>query len=234
MSSTISRGRGTISRLDVVYKTIIVKMGAFHTIELEKHRAFTLHKDEWDVITLDRIEESTNVAIHAEIAALVPEEGIANLCFITESLTVFEKGVTRFYDVVADAIMRHIDFEVTKIVILAAPGFTRMSEHLKAVLSILTAAEANAETRTVTDGLFRLIGGSGSRERKFLVERVKDTGGKVLMFSTMHISGEQLSQLSGVAAILHFPMQELDEEELEDDIVPSELDEPPGSVDGDV
>ncbi|KAI8799650.1 hypothetical protein BJ742DRAFT_128250 [Cladochytrium replicatum] len=302
-----------------------VKMGAFHTIELEKHRAFTLYKDEWDIITLDRIEESTNVAKHAEIAAVVLEEGLANLCFITEALTVvkqkiemsiprkrkgsttqFEKGVTRFYDAVVDAIMRHIDFEVTKVVILASPGFTRdtLYNHMfeqavkkenkvllankpkfirvhcssgqkhalqealqdpavQAQLSetkyskeiatmekfynllgndparafygykhVETAAEANAiETLMVTDGLFRSTDLRVRRKYIELVERVKDTGGKVLVFSTMHVSGEQLTQLSGVAAILHFPMQELDEEELEDD--PLEAAEPPGSVVGD-
>lgn len=79
-----------------------------------------------------------------------------------------------------------------------------------------------------------------------MVESVRDAGGEVKIFSSMHISGErkhnqitlnqlisifvqkynnffnnfslELSQLTGVAAILRFPMPELeDEDEDEDD-----------------
>ncbi|VDN27285.1 unnamed protein product [Gongylonema pulchrum] len=42
------------------------------------------------------------------------------------------------------------------------------------------------------------------------------TGANVLIFSSMHVSGEQLSALSGVAAILRFPLHELDDEEMSD------------------
>lgn len=52
-----------------------------------------------------------------------------------------------------------------------------------------------------------------------LVESVKESGtATVLIFSSMHASGEQLGKLSGVAAILRFPMPDLDDaEEGEDD-----------------
>jgi len=35
-------------------------------------------------------------------------------------------------------------------------------------------------------------------------------GGKVLIYSSLHNSGEQLNQLTGVAAILSYPMEEPD------------------------
>ena len=38
-------------------------------------------------------------------------------------------------------------------------------------------------------------------------------GGKVLIYSSLHNSGEQLNQLTGVAAILSFPMEEPDSDE---------------------
>lgn len=41
-------------------------------------------------------------------------------------------------------------------------------------------------------------------------------GANVLIFSSMHVSGEQLSALSGVAAILRFPLHELEDEEMSD------------------
>lgn len=37
-------------------------------------------------------------------------------------------------------------------------------------------------------------------------------GGECLIFSALHPSGEQLKQLTGIAAVLHFPMPELEEQ----------------------
>lgn len=49
-----------------------------------------------------------------------------------------------------------------------------------------------------------------------LVESVKESGGQSRIFSSMHVSGEQLGQLSGIAAILRFPMPEIEEADQED------------------
>lgn len=46
-----------------------------------------------------------------------------------------------------------------------------------------------------------------------VVEAVEDSGGKVFEFSSRHESGKQLQDFSGVAAILRFPMAELEEED---------------------
>ncbi|XP_034473936.1 protein pelota [Drosophila innubila] len=50
-----------------------------------------------------------------------------------------------------------------------------------------------------------------------LVESVRDAGGEVKIFSSMHISGEQLAQLTGIAALLRFPMPELEDSDDDDD-----------------
>lgn len=42
-------------------------------------------------------------------------------------------------------------------------------------------------------------------------------GGDVKIFSSLHISGEQLEQLTGIAAILRFPMPELEDDESDDE-----------------
>lgn len=47
-----------------------------------------------------------------------------------------------------------------------------------------------------------------------LVNSVKGSGGTVHIFSSMHASGEQLAQLTGVAAILRFPLPELEDIEM--------------------
>jgi protein pelota len=49
-----------------------------------------------------------------------------------------------------------------------------------------------------------------------MVEQVKDAGGEVLIFSSIHESGKQLDLLTGVAAILSFPLPELESEDEEE------------------
>ena len=46
-----------------------------------------------------------------------------------------------------------------------------------------------------------------------LVEAVQAGGGQVFVFSTRHQSGKQLQDFTGIAAILRFPMPELEEED---------------------
>ena len=50
-----------------------------------------------------------------------------------------------------------------------------------------------------------------------VVEDVRKGGGEVLIFSSIHESGKQLDQLTGVAAILNFPLPELESDDEEGD-----------------
>ncbi|KAJ3190284.1 hypothetical protein HDU85_000579 [Gaertneriomyces sp. JEL0708] len=282
-----------------------VKMGAYHTIDLELNRKFSLTKVEWDFISLERIEEACNVANRAEIAAVVLEEGLANLCLITESMTIIrqriesniprkrkgsttnhDKGLQRFFDQIYQAILRHVNFDIVKVLILASPGFVKDSLYKfifdqavrtdnKVVLNnrskllmvhcssgqkhalaevlqqpnvqsqlsdtkysqetknlerfyqmlgndpdrafygmnhVSLAAERGAvECLMVSDQLFRNVDIPTRRRYIALVESVRSTGGSVYVFSSMHTSGEQLNQLTGVAAILHFPLPDIEE-----------------------
>ena len=49
------------------------------------------------------------------------------------------------------------------------------------------------------------------------MDDVREFGGEVKTFSSLHVSGEQLDQLTGLCAILRFPMEELEEEDSDDD-----------------
>lgn len=76
------------------------------------------------------------------------------------------------------------------------------------------AADAQGvETLLVTDELFRSQDISQRAKYVSLVDQVRDNGGVVRIFSSLHVSGEQLGQLSGVAAILRYPMPDLDEDQ---------------------
>lgn len=48
-----------------------------------------------------------------------------------------------------------------------------------------------------------------------LVDGVREAGGDAHIFSGAHVSGEQLDQLTGVAAILRFPLPDLEDQELD-------------------
>lgn len=52
-----------------------VKMGAFHTLDLECGRQLTITKTNWDSVHLERLDESSEVGNRAEVAAVVMGEG---------------------------------------------------------------------------------------------------------------------------------------------------------------
>ena len=52
---------------------------------------------------------------------------------------------------------------------------------------------------------------------QFFLPKVREVGGEVRVFSSLHVSGEQLEQLSGLCAILRFPMAELEDTDSESD-----------------
>lgn len=288
-----------------------VKMGAYHTLDLEMNRPFTLSKEEWDSVTLERIDTACDPTQSADLAAVVMQEGIAHVCLVTNSMTLVRakietniprkrkglcdqhtKGLNRFYDQIIQAILRHVSFDIVKCVLIASPGFVKdqfadylfaqavkqeykvltenrtkfvlvhassgFKHSLKEVLSdpAVTARLADTkaagevkslddfyqmlqndpdrafygtkhcekaadlqavETLLVSDELFRSQDVQQRKRYVALVDSVKENGGEVKIFSSLHVSGEQLGQLSGVAAILRFPIHDTDDEEEDSD-----------------
>ncbi|KAL6552688.1 CDP-diacylglycerol--glycerol-3-phosphate 3-phosphatidyltransferase [Orobanche hederae] len=70
------------------------------------------------------------------------------------------------------------------------------------------------QTLLITDELFRNSDIPTRQKYVNLVDSVKNSGGTVHIFSSMHVSGEQLTQLTGVAAILRFPLPDLEDIEM--------------------
>lgn len=94
-------------------------MGAYHTIDLEMNRKFTLSKSEWDSVHLERLAIACDIARQADVAAVVMAEGLAHVCLISGHMTAIrakieqsiprkrrgssdqhDKAVVRFYDAV--------------------------------------------------------------------------------------------------------------------------------------
>ncbi|KFY31097.1 hypothetical protein V493_01409 [Pseudogymnoascus sp. VKM F-4281 (FW-2241)] len=295
-----------------------VKVGAFHTLDLELHRNFTLEKAEenggWDSIALDVVREAVRVDKEGAVPAVVMQEGLANICLITEHQTILrqrveiaipkkragragdhDKGLERFFHAVLETLGRHVDISQPRPLLIASPGFTAAgfvdyvlddarrrndkavlgnksnfvvvhssSGHLHSLTEVLAAPEVMArladtkyarETRlmeefakmlrnedgrawygkveverAVAKGAVGVGGGVllisnhlfrsqvvGERRRWVaLVDRVREEGGEVRVLSSDHESGKRLEGLGGVAAILTFPLEDLDEEEGEE------------------
>ncbi|KIL00611.1 hypothetical protein PAXRUDRAFT_711924 [Paxillus rubicundulus Ve08.2h10] len=125
-----------------------VKLGAFHTLDIEPNRDVRIEKIEgWDSIALSRIEESCVPGRGAEVGAVVCGEGTAAFCLLSQHLTVVthrisvpvprkasapgtsqhEKAMSRFYMAVYDAFIRHIPYNNPSLraIVFASPGWVR-------------------------------------------------------------------------------------------------------------
>ncbi|CAH8502371.1 unnamed protein product [Schistosoma rodhaini] len=286
-----------------VVENQFVKMGAYHTLDLRIDEKFTITKTEWDSVAIMLVEQASDPTQQADLAAVIMHEGLAYVCLITSTTTIVrakidttiprkrpglptaqhEKGLSRFFEQIMQALERHIRFDIVKCIILASPGFLReqffefmiqtatrqekrvflenkskfmlvhsSSGHKHALKEVLTdsvvmsklvntkatsevtalndfyqmlktdqsrafygykhvksAADACAiDTLLITDALFRSRNLNERKQYVELVDQVKDNQGIVRIFSSLHVSGEQLNQLSGVAAILRFPIPE--------------------------
>ncbi|WRX22959.1 eRF1 domain 1/Pelota-like - like 6 [Theobroma cacao] len=320
-----------------------VKIGAFHTLELELHRPFVLRKDIWDSLALDVLQQASDPGASADLAVVLMQEGLANillvgkrillksgltsaawLCHISLSLidkdakyyycglyksmtstrsrietsiprkhgpaiAGYEAALKKFFENVLQAFMKHIDFNVVRCAVIASPGFTKDQFHrhllleaerrqlrpiienksriilvhtssgykhslrevldapnvmnmikdtkaaqevraLKDFFSMLSNDPARAcygpkhveiahermavQTLLITDDLFRNSDIATRQKYVNLVNSVKDSGGTAHIFSSMHVSGEQLAQLTGIAAILRFPLPDLEDIEM--------------------
>ncbi|KAG8832529.1 Translation factor pelota [Serendipita sp. 399] len=276
-----------------------VKMGAFHTLDIEMNRDVKIIKEEWDRIALDRVDDACAEGRGAEVGAIVCGEGTAALCLLSEHMTTIrqridvpvprkaagssshDKGLERFYSTLYTAFLRVIPFSTLKVIVIASPGFVKdsvydyifaqaiktsnkpliqaknkfirvhvSSPHVHSLVEVLKSPEVTTqlkETKFAREGImldkfFKMLGQDEMRawygpehvtlaadrgaigtllisddlfrssdpvKRKQYVEMadaVRSKGGEVLIFSSMHESGQQLNHLTGIAAILTFPL----------------------------
>jgi protein pelota len=120
-----------------------VKLGQYHTIDLEMSRPFSIEKTCWDSIFIERLNEACDPGQKAEVAVVVMQEGLANVCLVTSAMTItkvkierniprkmtinqaHDKARVRFFEEVYEAIQRHVNFDVIKVVIVGSPGFVK-------------------------------------------------------------------------------------------------------------
>lgn len=284
----------------VTQENPFVKMGAFHTLDIEADRDVRITKVEWDSIAFGRVREASDEARGAEVGAIVCGEGTAAICLLSEHMTVIrqrvevpvprkrtgsttlhEKGLARFYDTLYQSFLRHIPYSSLRAIVIASPGFVKdavydyifaeatkennkallqarnkflrihvSSPHVHSLMEVMRSPEILSQlketkfaregimldkfhkmlgademrawygpdhvclaadrgaigTLLISDELFRASDPTLRRKYVKLVEDVRKKGAEVLIFSSMHESGQQLNQLTGVAAILTFPL----------------------------
>lgn len=285
-----------------------VRLGAYHTMELDQQRPFVLAKVVWDAMAIDYLKQACDPAASADVAAVMMQEGLANICLVGASITTvkgrvetsiprkhgpaiagYDKALNKFFENVLQAVLRHVNFGVVRCLVVASPGFTKdqffdymmleatrrdlrqiienkgkivlthsssgykhalkevlaappimaLIKDTKAVKEVKALDDFHAmlsndssrafygpghvfaahdrlaiQTLLITDELFRSADIPTRRKYVDLVESVKAGGGEVHIFSGMHVSGEQLQQLTGIAAILRFPLPDLEDMEL--------------------
>ncbi|XP_050286640.1 protein PELOTA 1 isoform X1 [Quercus robur] len=285
-----------------------VKIGAFHTLELELHRPFVLRKDVWDSLALDALHQASDPSASADLAVVLMQEGLAHVLLVGKSVTItrsrietsiprkhgpaiagYESALNKFFENVLQAFLKHVDFDVVRCAVIASPGFTKDQFHrhllLEAerrqlrpiienksrivlvhttsgykhslrevldapnVMNMIKDTKAAQEIRALkdffdmlsndpsracygpkhvevaherlaiqtlllTDELFRNSDVATRKKYANLVDSVKDSGGTVHIFSSLHVSGEQLATITGIAAILRFPLPDLEDIEM--------------------
>lgn len=68
-------------------------MGAYHTLDLELNRKFTITKPEWDSVALERIDMACDVGQNADVAAVIMQDGLAFICLITANMTLVRSKI---------------------------------------------------------------------------------------------------------------------------------------------
>lgn len=293
----------------VVNPNAYVSAGQYHTLDLELNRPFTLWKKYgWDSVAIQTLKDALNQDRDGALAAVVMQEGIANICLITENQTLVrqrvnspmgnskagsskeDKATQRFFEKTLSTLLRAIDFSQPRPLLLASPGYVAnnfkqymaeeaarladkalialakntvvthsssgnvfsLNEVLKSreVLALTKETKSTSETKymddlskrlrkedgrawygvktvakAVTEGavgrgggvllvnnsLFRSQDIATRKRYVALVDKVKEDGGEARILSSDHESGKRLEGLGGIAAILTYPIFDLDE-----------------------
>lgn len=119
-----------------------LKLGQYHTLTLEMNRPCEIYKDRWDSMHLEMLTDLMEPTKGAELAMLVMQEGLANLYVVKAALTkncakverilpkrrqqgnqAYDTAVSKFFGDIYEAVKKHVNFDVIKVVLVGSPGF---------------------------------------------------------------------------------------------------------------
>lgn len=113
-------------------------------MEIGMDHVYTVNKERWDVIDLQRLADAADVEGKADLAAVVMQEGLCHVCVVTSAMTVNKARIERRMpkkkqgnDVLAKATehffndvylaVKGLKFDLLKVVILGSPGFLKVT-----------------------------------------------------------------------------------------------------------
>ena len=120
-----------------------VAIGQYQTDEIGINSFFTLYKNYWDEMHLETLKKATDVTQTSEVVAVLMDEGIANLFYLSNTQTInkgkinmsipkkrngstqHDKGRENFFKHILEQFLKNINFENIKVIIIASPGFTQ-------------------------------------------------------------------------------------------------------------
>ncbi|KAI9122382.1 hypothetical protein K1719_007071 [Acacia pycnantha] len=274
-----------------------VAAGSFHTLTLERNKAFELYKKIWNSDAVDALSENSGKSTGADLAVLLFQQDRARLYLLGRRVNTLcstietspsarkrDSSCNVFFQDVFSAFVKHVNFGTIKCAVIAGTasmkdefrgfliseakrlkikpiednksrivvvatssgGKSDLKEVLNdsGVMNVIKDSEVGLEIRAFKELWELLMSDSGracygpknveaahemmaietlliteemyksdeTRTRQkyvSLVKSVKGGGGKAFVYSTRHVSVEQLTQLTGVAAILRFPLPHL-------------------------
>ena len=155
-----------------------IAIGQYQTDEIGVNSSFTLFKNYWDDFHLETLKKATDITFTSEIAAILIDSEIAHLFYISSTSTItkgeitqsmpkkrtgstkYEKGKNKFFDKILNQFIKQINFENTKVLIIASPNlnkiiYTNSSSGFKhSLVEILAKPEINKlikDTKCVDD-----------------------------------------------------------------------------------
>lgn len=121
-----------------------VKLGAYHTLDIDTRRPVTVTKSLWDTIDVDRLRYASSPTANADVAVLLITEGLANIFLVGASVVShqqkvekqmprktgaaglgYDKALSTFHKNVLSAVLTKVDLEKIKCLVVAGPGFAK-------------------------------------------------------------------------------------------------------------
>jgi protein pelota len=115
-----------------------VKLGSYHTLDIEPDRWLKLTKSRWDALSVEVLEQALSSVGRTEIGAIVMQEGLAHVCTVTPTNTrvlqrvevampkkklgatsQLEKATEKFLTQCVDAMVACIRFDALKAIVVA-------------------------------------------------------------------------------------------------------------------
>jgi protein pelota len=137
-----------------------VKLGSYHTLEVEPERSVKVWKRKWDQLDIQLVKQAASPTGKCQVGAVVLQEGLAHLCTVTSggikvlqrvegnmpkknlgSTSKMDAAVDKFYAAVQTAIKATFNLERLKALVIASPGAFREELYKRIIDNALAASD---------------------------------------------------------------------------------------------